>query len=516
MALQQELAGRSMVEAESRARTAANDLAAATFRRTILAVLGAGLIALALMVGVAIWLVDRAQTFSRWTDHSYVVQNDINHLSALIEQSETARRGFLLVPSPTYRDSFVGTEAQIEPQIDRLSIETMDDPIERANVKGLRDLVKARNDRVSGVMKMAEAGEFDEAIAAFIQDREHPVLQPLRKKLQSMLDEERRLLALRVARERDNAGILLGVVVIGAVLLSLLAVGSMFIMRRYAADLNRAQGELRVLNAELEERVRQRTMELSRANEEIQRFAYIVSHDLRSPLVNVMGFTSELEVALKPMRELIEGLKARPSDPPPKAVVEAVEQEMPEAIGFIRASSRKMDGLINAILRLSREGRRTLTPETLLMDKLVSGLIDNVRHRLGERGADAEIEGVLPDMTSDRLAVEQVFGNLIDNAVKYLSPKRAGRIVVRGRREGGLLIYEVQDNGRGVDPKDHERIFELFRRSGAQDQTGEGIGLAHVRALMYRLGGTITCVSELDRGATFRLSFPPILIDERP
>jgi signal transduction histidine kinase len=88
--------------------------------------------------------------------------------------------------------------------------------------------------------------------------------------------------------------------------------------------------------------------------------------------------------------------------------------------------------------------------------------------------------------------------------------------VIRGRREGGVLIYEIEDNGRGIDPKDHERIFELFRRSGTQDQTGEGIGLAHVRALMYRLGGTISCDSELDRGATFRLSLQPDLSNDRP
>jgi signal transduction histidine kinase len=175
-----------------------------------------------------------------------------------------------------------------------------------------------------------------------------------------------------------------------------------------------------------------------------------------------------------------------------------------------------MDSLINAILRLSREGRRTLTAEPLAMNEVVAGLIDSVRHRLGERGAEASIEGILPDLRSDRLAIEQVFGNLIDNAVKYMSPARPGRIVVRGRREGGVLIFEIQDNGRGIDPKDHERIFELFRRSGTQDQTGEGIGLAHVRALMYRLGGTISCDSELDRGATFHISLPPDLSNDRP
>jgi signal transduction histidine kinase len=142
------------------------------------------------------------------------------------------------------------------------------------------------------------------------------------------------------------------------------------------------------------------------------------------------------------------------------------------------------------------------------MDAMIASIFANVRHRLLEAGADAQIEGPLPPLLADRLAVEQIFGNLVDNAVKYLQPGRPGRIVVRGAREGRTLAYEVEDNGRGVSPKDHERIFELFRRSGAQDQPGEGIGLAHVRALVYRLGGSITCTSELGRGAVFRVIIP--------
>jgi signal transduction histidine kinase len=492
------------------------DRSARTFRRAIMGVLAAGVIALAVMAGVAAWLVNRAQGYSRWTDHTYLVQNDINHLAAMIEQTETARRGYLLVPNPQYRKTYEDIGGQVGRQLDRIAIDTFDDAIQRRNTMALRALVKQRDERVSEVMRLAASGHMDEAVAVFKLDRDHPMLRPIRSTIEAMLAEEHRLLVLRLERERENANDLLSVVLAGGGLLALLTIGALVLMRRYAADLGRAQHALRILNTELEARVKARTAELSRANEEIQRFAYIVSHDLRSPLVNVMGFTSELEVALKALRGLVDGIKARAPEQLPKEVVEAVEVEMPEAIGFIRSSTRKMDSLINAILRLSREGRRTLTPEPLAMNEVVSGLIDSVRHRLGERGAEASIEGQLPDIRSDRLAIEQVFGNLIDNAVKYLSPNRPGLIVVRGRREGGLLIYEIEDNGRGVAPKDHERIFELFRRSGTQDQTGEGIGLAHVRALMYRLGGTISCDSELDRGATFRVSLPPDLSNDRP
>jgi signal transduction histidine kinase len=167
-----------------------------------------------------------------------------------------------------------------------------------------------------------------------------------------------------------------------------------------------------------------------------------------------------------------------------------------------------MDRLINAILRLSREGRREITPEKLDMDALIWSLADVHRHRIDARDIDLSIAPNLPDIVSDRLAVEQIFGNLIDNAVKYMVPGRRGRIEIRGRLEARRAIFEIADNGRGIDKRDHHRIFDLFRRSGMQDQQGEGIGLAHVRAIAYRLGGMISVDSELGRGATFRIDLP--------
>ena len=97
--------------------------------------------------------------------------------------------------------------------------------------------------------------------------------------------------------------------------------------------------------------------------------------------------------------------------------------------------------------------------------------------------------GPLPDLESDRLALEQIFSNLVDNAIE-ISPRRRspGRIEISGRSNDVQVVYDVTDNGRGIDARDHQRVFELFRRAGAQDRPGEGIGLAHVRALVRRLG----------------------------
>ena len=123
----------------------------------------------------------------------------------------------------------------------------------------------------------------------------------------------------------------------------------------------------------------------------------------------------------------------------------------------------------------------------------------------------------MPDLVIDRLAVEQVFGNLAENALKYLDPGRPGRIEIAGRRQGAYVVIEVRDNGRGIAPRDHERIFELFRRAGDQTIPGEGIGLAHVRALVRRLGGRIDCQSALGAGADLPgLScLLPAIVEER-
>jgi len=130
-----------------------------------------------------------------------------------------------------------------------------------------------------------------------------------------------------------------------------------------------------------------------------------------------------------------------------------------------------------------------------------------MQHRLTETGTEITI-AQLPIITCDRTALEQILSNLMENALKYLEPGRPGQIRISGQAVRGRAIIEVADNGRGIDPRDHERIFDLFRRSGVQDQPGEGIGLAHVRALAYRLGGVIEVVSELGQGATFRVNLP--------
>jgi signal transduction histidine kinase len=270
--------------------------------------------------------------------------------------------------------------------------------------------------------------------------------------------------------------------------------------------------ELREANQRLESRVRERTRQLQRSNEEIQRYAHIVSHDLRAPLVNIMGFTRELENVGEVLKAYVDAERAGAPFERMQEVYAAVDSDTPEALRFIHSSLTRMDALITAILQLSRLGRAPLHPQPIDMGELVEDCLSQIRRNLVESGGEATILAPLPDLVSDANAVKQIFTNLLDNAVKYFSHDRPGKIVVSGEARGALATFEVRDNGRGVVRKDQERIFDLFRRAGPQDQRGEGIGLTHVRSLARRLGGEITVESDGVSGSCFRFSLARNLV----
>jgi signal transduction histidine kinase len=332
--------------------------------------------------------------------------------------------------------------------------------------------------------------------------------------------EENRLFAIRTSNADHTQILASSVTIAGSGLVIALAGISIFLVRRSARARDEAEAKLRDNYLNLEATVDERTADLREANDEIQRFAYIVSHDLRSPLVNIMGFTSELEELRGDIFKRISTLgrqaslaPAMPDDATDTAepVLEGTDKQLSddfsESLGFIKSSIAKMDRLISAILNLTREGRREFKAERIDVRELIEGVVATVAHQAAEAEAEIRIEP-LPNITSDRLALEQIFSNLIDNALKYLKAGAPGNISVRGRTKLGFAIYEITDNGRGIDPKDHQRIFELFRRAGTQDKPGQGIGLAHVRTLVRRLGGTMSVASELHNGSTFTITLP--------
>ena len=309
--------------------------------------------------------------------------------------------------------------------------------------------------------------------------------------------------------QRRNATILQTITILGGLVILLVVGGSVWIALSYTRDLLAARREVEGLNLGLEQRVQERTMDLVRANEEVQRFAYIVTHDLRAPLVNIMGFTSELDTTMKSIQAYVLTDGEPLSEQEIQEARTAAAEDLPEAIGFIRSSTRKMDSLINAILKISRDGKRQLKPERFDLKQALEANAASVQHQVAEADGEIRIESDVPTVVTDRLSFGQIIGNLLDNAVKYRADGRPLEIDIRARRAAANRVaIEVTDNGRGIAPEDHQRVFDLFRRAGAQDQPGEGIGLAHVRTLVRSLGGDVTLDSEFGRGTTFSILLP--------
>ncbi|WDF73101.1 sensor histidine kinase [Novosphingobium sp. KACC 22771] len=465
------------------------------FRSKLIGMIVLGFIALAGIVGSAAILMTMNQRQMEGVAHTYQVERQVSAMRLSLMRIDSFRRKKDTERSAeelkTYR-------SRLDAAIDSFGDLTKDNPRQQARVPLLEGL-EAQVLLQVGAISKAEYGErvhFDEPIA---------MLDVLTKAMQ---DEELRLQGFRAGElRRIQYGFY---VLLAAAGLLLIVVGLLTFasLRRFTQELMDSRQALRDANTGLEQAVQERTSDLKRANGELQRFAYIVSHDLRSPLVNVMGFTSELEVATKRLGEMLaDARKTRPETLYP-GTDELIEQDLPEAIHFIRTSTQKMDRLINAILQLSRQGNRTLNPTWLDMNRVISDVAESLKVRAEQADAQIIVAPNQPEIYGDRVAMEQILSNLIENAIKYNHPQRPPVVRITGRRIGQTAEFRVSDNGRGIDARDFDRVFDLFRRSGTQDRPGEGIGLAHVRAVVYRLGGSILLESELGVGTTFILSIP--------
>ncbi len=281
-------------------------------------------------------------------------------------------------------------------------------------------------------------------------------------------------------------------------------------------DITQRKASEKALNEahnKLEARVNERTEELLRANEEIKRFAYIVSHDLRAPLVNIKGFASELRDAFEVLNSKLSGSLASLPEESREEMLDILQEEIPEALQFIDSSATRMGNLIDAVLKLSRLGRRELFFEKTNVRVIIQKILDSLAHQIEQNGVQLQIDS-LPRVVADKTALEQILGNILGNAVNYLDPNRPGKIEITAEKHSGEIIFHIRDSGRGISKNDIERIFEPFSRFGNSNVEGEGMGLAYVQRLVRRHNGRIWCQSKLGVGTTISFSISNKLVQE--
>ncbi len=484
----------------------------AAFVRSTVILLIAGMLSLLGIVGTSLWLVHKVQDYFTGFIEVREVRSAAADLLSTLKDAETGQRGFVITGEAAFRRPYDDALKAVAERQATLGEKAALFHRYGERIAGINDLVARKLVELAETVEAVEQGKSADAIEQVKTDRGRLLMDELRQRLGGIMADADRELEEGVTDTLWSAGALQWTTMIGAIAIIGVLGGAVVVIAQYTRDLVAARREVETLNTTLEKRVDERTEELIRANQEVQRFAYIVTHDLRAPLVNIMGFTSELQASLSAIQTYVLADGKPPSSDDILEARRAASEDLPEAIGFIRSSTKKMDGLINAILKISRDGRRELKIERVDLKVLTETGAAAVNHQVGESGGVVTIGDNLPTVISDRLSLEQVFGNLFDNAIKYQTPGRPLRISVTARTTGRAgSVIEFTDNGRGIAPEDHERVFELFRRSGTQDKPGEGIGLAHVRSLMRNLGGDIVVKSELGEGTTFVLRLPPDL-----
>jgi len=273
------------------------------------------------------------------------------------------------------------------------------------------------------------------------------------------------------------------------------------------------------------ERERERlNQELSRTNQELETLIRIASHDLRSPLVNIQGFNQLLNKAYDAISRI---LADAPLPDETRQALAASHEKALKSMRFINAGVEKMAGLISGLLRLSRLGRAPLALQLLDMNALMQAVLESMAFQIQSAAAEVTVEA-LPDCRADAALINQVFSNLLDNAIKYRDPARPLRVRIWGRHPGegrhpGMdrhpgadhldkdehTVYCVEDNGLGVAPEHQQKIWELFYRYNPQGNgPGEGIGLPAVQRIMERHGGTAWMESEPGQGSRFFIGLP--------
>ncbi|MFQ5570095.1 MAG: PAS domain S-box protein [Rhodothermales bacterium] len=230
--------------------------------------------------------------------------------------------------------------------------------------------------------------------------------------------------------------------------------------------------------------------ELEAKNTELEQFTYTVSHDLKSPLFTIKGFLGLLE------QDVIRGDAER--------VKTEIEQ--------INTAADKMQRLLDELLELSRIGRRTNPPEEMALADLAREAVELVAGQIAERGVEVEIDPALPVVVGDRVRLLQMVQNLVDNAVKFMGDQPQPCIEIGTRQDGDERICYVRDNGIGVEPRHHQKVFGLFERLNPRVE-GTGIGLALARRIVEVHGGRIWVESEgKGHGATFCFTLPCLSI----
>jgi chemotaxis family two-component system sensor kinase Cph1 len=259
---------------------------------------------------------------------------------------------------------------------------------------------------------------------------------------------------------------------------------------------------------DFENQQRQLTNDLAQKNNEMERLLRIVTHDLKSPLINISGFSKELIADTQKIAEYLNNPDSTPEDK--SHLLNVINTDIFDSLNYIVSSVTKMDTLLKGLSQLAQAGSVELEIQPLNIDKIISNIISTVKFQTKQANAAINCEP-LPKCVGDNDQINQVFTNLIGNAIKYLDADKEAQIDITGRIENNRSIYRVTDNGIGIPENHKDKIFDVFHRVDPNSPvSGQGLGLTAVRQILTRMKGHIWFESELSKGSTFFVSLPAV------
>jgi len=249
--------------------------------------------------------------------------------------------------------------------------------------------------------------------------------------------------------------------------------------------------------------IRESQEQLAEKNKELENYIYIASHDLRSPLVNIQGFSKRLQKQTDSIKDLLSNLQLET-----ETLVDfnkITNESIPKTLHFILSNVTKMDMLINGLLQLSRTGRINMVIKKIDSKKLFKTILAAYNFQLQELTVKIIIND-MPDCYGDVNQLNQLFSNIIGNAIKYRDPERQLELEISGQNRADKVLYSIKDNGIGIAPKHLEKIWDVFYRiDPTSNEAGDGIGLSLVKRISEKHKGRICVESELGTGTVFHV-----------
>jgi signal transduction histidine kinase len=460
-----------------------------------------------------------------WALHTKEVLTKVAETDRLLLEGHAAVRDMIFIGEQPGKPSIEHIQRDTAGRIDELHRLVSDNPLQQARLEILRSEAAQFLEWLAAVERRCRSGERQKALAQ-LNDGVVLLNRP-RERIAELLQEEERLDRKRIQTLRRNparqvfATVTGGLAIVGATLL-LSTIFLRNLVKRLAALRENVQrlSEGRSLRkplgghdeiALLDRGFHDMASALEQQKQENDMFVYSVSHDLRSPLVNLQGFSQELHASYQELREMF----GRPELPRElrERGTKLVTEGVGESLRFIQSAVSRLAGIIDGLLRLSRAGRVEYQLQKVDLEAAVKRIVEALHDSISSRQAQVQVQP-LPPAWGDPTALEQIFANLIGNAVQYLDAARAGRIDVGSTESAengahsGFHVYYVRDNGLGIPESYQARVFTVFSKFQADVPQGEGVGLALVRRVVQRHGGKIWLESEAGAGSTFFVSLP--------